>query len=57
MTINKDINKDIKRQSYQQRQKAKKHFAGNHFHIILRLFENLQNFPFTTSETMCNYYL
>ena len=29
----------------------------NHFHNILRLFDVLTNFPFTASETMCNYYL
>ena len=30
-----------------------KHF----FHNILRLFDVLPNFPFPTSETMCDYYL
>ena len=29
----------------------------NHFHNILRLFDALPNFPFTTSETMRDYYL
>ena len=29
----------------------------NHFHNILRLFDVLPNFPFTTSETMWDYYL
>ena len=29
----------------------------NQFHNILRLFNVLPNLPFTTSETMCNYYL
>ena len=29
----------------------------NHFHNILRLFNVLIIFPFTTSETMCDYYL
>ena len=29
----------------------------NHFHYILRLFDVLPNLPFTTSETMCYYYL
>ena len=29
----------------------------NHFHNILRLFDVLLNFGFTTSETMCDYYL
>ena len=31
--------------------------AYNHFHNILRLFNVLPNFPFTTSETMGDYYL
>ena len=29
----------------------------NHFYNILRLFGVLPNFPFTTSETMSDYYL
>ena len=29
----------------------------NQFHIILRLFAVLPNFPFTSSATMCYYYL
>ena len=29
----------------------------NHFHNILRLFDVTPNFPFTTSETMDDYYL
>ena len=29
----------------------------NQFHNILRLFDVLPNFPFTTSETMDGYYL
>ena len=29
----------------------------NHFHHILRLFDVLPNFAFTTSETMGDYYL
>ena len=29
----------------------------NHFHNILRLFDVLTNFSFTTSETMRDYYL
>ena len=37
------------------------HFAGgltyNQFQNILRLFDVLSNFPFTTSEKMCDYYL
>ena len=31
--------------------------AYNHFHNILSLFDVLPNFPFTTSETMRDYYL
>ena len=31
--------------------------AYNHFHNILRLFDVLQNFYLTTSETMRDYYL
>ena len=31
--------------------------SHNHFHNILRLFDVLPNFPFTTSEAMCDYYL
>ena len=34
----------------------KKKFAGNHFFIILRLFEGFGNIPFTKSETMRDYY-
>ena len=30
---------------------------NNHFHNILRLFNNLPNFSFSTSETMGDYYL
>ena len=30
--------------------------AYNQFHNILRLFDVLSNFPFTTNETMGNYY-
>ena len=29
----------------------------NHFHNILRFYDALPNFPFTTSKTMCDYYL
>ena len=29
----------------------------NHFHNVLRLFDILPSFPFTTSETMRHYYL
>ena len=35
------VNKDIK---------SKIKFADNHCHNILRLFDNLPNFPFMTSE-------
>ena len=31
--------------------------AYNQFHNILRLFDVLPNFRFTTSEMMCDYYL
>ena len=31
---------------------AKKNFADDHFDNILRLFDVLPNFPFTTSQTM-----
>ena len=31
--------------------------TSNHFHNILKLFDVLPNFPFTTSETMRDYYL
>ena len=36
--------------------KAKESFADNGFHNILRLFDVLPNFLFTTSETMRDYY-
>ena len=32
-------------------------WSYNHFHNILRLFDSLPNLPFTTSETMRDYYL
>ena len=35
--------------------KSKRNFADNQFHNILRLFDVLPNFPFTTSETMGDY--
>ena len=38
-------------------QKAKENFVDNHFHNILRLFDILTNFAFTTSEMMGEYYL
>ena len=34
-----------------------KSITHNQFYNILRLFDVLPNFPFTTSETMCDYYL
>ena len=37
--------------------KWKEKFTGNQFHNILRLFDVLTNCPFTTSETMSDYYL
>ena len=37
--------------------KIERKFGDNHFRNILRLFDILQNFSFTTSETMRNYYL
>ena len=38
-------------------QKAKENFADNQSHNILRLFDVLLNFRFTTSEMMGDYYL
>ena len=35
----------------------KENFEEKRFHNILRLLMVLSNFPFTTSETMCDYYL
>ena len=35
----------------------KRKFADNHFHNVLRLLDVLPNYPFTTNETMRNYYL
>ena len=37
--------------------KSQGNFGNNQFHNILRHFDVLQNFPFTTSEAMGNYYL
>ena len=34
----------------------KENFADNHFYNVLRHFDVLTNFPFTTSETMRDYY-
>ena len=36
---------------------AKENIPDNQFHNILRLFDVFLNFPLTTSETMCDYYL
>ena len=38
-------------------EKGKEHFSDNHFHNFLGLFNVLTSFPFTTSETMRDYYL
>ena len=35
--------------------KQKENFGDNHFRNILRLFDVLTNFSFTTSKTICNY--
>ena len=37
--------------------KSKKNFADNQLHYIFRLFDVFPKFPFTTIETMCDYYL
>ena len=34
---------------------AKENWTDNQFHNVLRLFGVLPIFPFTTSETMCDY--
>ena len=54
MTVltNLTVNKNIK-----SKKKKKKKIADNQFHKILILFDVLLNFPFTTSETMGDYYL
>ena len=36
---------------------VEENFTDIHFHNILRLFDVLANFPYTTSETMPDYYL
>ena len=36
---------------------AKENWSDNQFHNVLRHFGVLPIFPFTTSETMCDYYL
>ena len=40
---------------YSQSRKVRA-YIYNHFHNILRFFDVLQNFTFTTSETMREYY-
>ena len=42
---------------YNKNIKSKKKFSDIQFHNILRLFDVLPNFHFTTSETMGDYYL
>ena len=37
--------------------KSKRKFRGIQCHNILKCFDILPNFPFTTSETMTDYYL
>ena len=44
-------------QRFKSQKSGKKSEIYNHFHNILRLFDVLTNFPFTTSETMRDYYL
>ena len=50
-----DSQKLSQTQPQQDAEKSKVHH--NHFHNILRLFDVLQTFPFTTSETIRDYYL
>ena len=38
-------------------QKVKEKFSGNHVNNISRICDVLPNFPFSTSETMHDYYL
>ena len=56
--FNEIFRKDV---TYDNIESPKKNRASpsfyNHFHNILRLFDVLPNFPFTTNETMCDYYL
>ena len=40
-----------------KKSEAKENWNDNQFHNFLRLFGVLPIFPFTTSETMCDYYL
>ena len=41
--------------SCSKRHKEKKNFEDNHFHKILRFFDILPNFPFTTKEKKPDY--
>ena len=61
-----DVNHFIKRAAYLALISAWRHILNlkneaftnyNHFHNVLRLFDVLRNFAFTTSETMRDYYL
>ena len=36
---------------------ATENFGDNQFHNILRLFDDLPGFLFSTSETICDFYL
>ena len=38
-----------------QKKKKKKKMGDNHGHNIMRIFDVLPNFPFTTSETKLDY--
>ena len=49
--------KPICENSYRVLAAHRRCFIYNHFHNILRLFDVLTNFPFTTSETMRDYFL
>ena len=44
-------------QQCRKRAETKSHKDYNQFHNILKLFDVLPNFLFTTSETVCAYYL
>ena len=47
----------LKMKLFIKTQQAKGNLADNDFHNILRLFDILPNFPFTTSQTIRDYYL
>ena len=47
----------IQKNVFAHKHRLKNKVNYNHFHNILRLFDVLPNCPFTTSETMDNYYL